>query len=566
MLRYGALCILSIVLTIACASNPEVVPDNETGLSFQDESALIMDGRTAISVGSPDSLRRVLVDFGSSDVSQSEVGRDLLFVASRMFAILYPLLEPPDVAILPPPSSSLYVRLFEQIEAGRYPLVPADQVSFLTLVLPPLTILSSEGSRVDERAAVALEQAAVALEQAATLNPDSVLPFLLQGIIAERNGRLGDAYVLFDAALKVAPTCYPARHGLARVNYKSGRYEDAYRSTVLLKNTFPDNATFLTLNTRILIALERYADAEKENQEALKQFSDDPPPPSLLLLRVQILEVLGSNDPFARRLLTRVEEEMPDNIDVLRLKTRFLEKEGNLVEALATLERALDLYPSDDEFRSKYGRLLIETGRSAEGTEVIENTLADNPDSVESLEILLAQAERNVEWAVAGDYIQRILEFDASPSYLRKAVKIYSALERYVTAFGYAAMLAEDTNVSAEDLMVYADILIVLERFDRARAVLNDARDGAETGRQRSAIWFTLSTIAESEEEQKAALQQSLFEDSLNFDTLVHLSAYFEEQGDFRKARQFLSQAVILRPENSEVKAHLADLENKSDE
>jgi tetratricopeptide (TPR) repeat protein len=556
MLRYGSLCILAILFMTACASNPEAVPEGDGGLSLQDETEAINDGRTAIAVGSPDSLRRVLVEIGSSDIRQSEVGRDLLFAASRMFSMLYPLLEPPDVTVLPPPSSSLYVRLFDQIVAGTYPQVPPDQVSFLTLILPPLTILYSEEPQVDE-------QAVQALDQAATLNPDSVLPFLLHGMIAERNDRLEDAFVLFDTALKVAPSCYPARHGLARVLYKTGQYEDAFRTTSLLKNTFPDNVTFLTLNTRILFALGRFTDAEKENQDALRLDAGDT---SLLLLRVQILEKLGSNDPFARRLLSIVEESMPDNIDVLRMKARFLEKEGNSEAAIEVLERAIELHPGDDEFESRYGRLLIETGRSVEGKEVIENRLEDDPDSVDSLEILLAQAEKSEDWAEAGDYIQRVLELDASPAYLRKAVRIYSALERYVTAVGYAAMLAEDPEVSADDLEVHADILIVLERYERARSVLNDARERADTGRQRSSIWFTLSTIAEDEEERKAALQQSLFEDSLNFDTLVSLSAFFEERGDYRKARQFLSQAATLRPEDRTIGAHLAELQEKADE
>jgi tetratricopeptide (TPR) repeat protein len=555
MLRYFAPLLLIILLLFACSSTPEVLPGNGTGPSLLGESEKIAQARTDIAIGSPDSLRRAITDLDTSEAKESEVGRDLLFVASSVYGILYPLLEHPNVDIIPPPGTSIYSIILQSIKEGSYPQVPQEQASFITLIVPTLTIFYSTKIEIEELATEALDQAAA-------LNPGSVLPFLVKAVLAEGNKEYEEAYLLFDAALKVAPSCYPARHGLARTGYALGKYEEAYRSVTLLKTTFPDNIELLTLSTRILYGLGRYDDADKENQETLKLAPDDT---AGLLLRIQILYVLGTNDPYAKRLLARVEQEIPTDAEVLRLKARFLIKDGSLEEALTVLENAVALYPDDEEFKQTYGKLLIDTGRSDQGKIVIENTLEGDPNSVDNLEILLTQAENEENWNRAGEYVQRILELDRSPTYLRRAVSIYTAYERYVTAVGFAAMLADDAGVSTNDLLEYARILLVLERTAQVKEVLITALSKAETGRIRSLIHYRLSRVAATPEERYSSLQDSLFEDPQNIETLVGYSAHFEELADYVSARKWLGRAVELLPddEGDELRSHLAELEEK---
>jgi len=554
MLRYFALLIPLVFLAFACASSPpEVTPENGPNPSLQDESERITQARADIAIGSPNSLSRAINDLDASEARESEVGRDLLFVAANVHSILYPLLDPPDVGIVPPPTTSSYSQMIQSIKAGSYPEVPPEQASFITLIVPTLTIFYSTNLEVEE---LAFE----AVEQAAGLNPESVLPYLIRGFLEERRGELEDAYLFFDEALKIAPSCYPARYGLARTGNKLGKNEEAYRSITLLKTAFPGNIGFLTLSTRILFDLGRYDEANKENQEALKLDPDDV---ASLLLRIRILEVLGTNDPYAKRLLARVEVSLPDDSEVLRMKLRFLMKDSELEEALQTAERALTLYPEDNEFEKAYGKLLIETGRADEGKKVLEETLGDDPGSIDKLEILLNQAEADENWAQAGEYIQRILEIDRSPEYLRRAVVIYTAYERYVTAVGFASMLAESDEATAGDLIEYARILSTLERYSGAKEVLNNAIAKAENGRMRSKIHYKLSTIADTAEERYAALQDSVFEDPQNIDALVGYSDYFENRGDYENARKWLSRAVVLLPEGegAALRSHLAELE-----
>ena len=292
MLRIGVCVILVLVVFSSCASNPGIEPGETPEISLQEESQVLTDASTSIAIASPESLQRALLSLILSDISESERGRELVFVALRLYAILYPLLNPPEIAVLPPPTGSIYPGMFEDIENGRYPSVSQEEASFLTLVLPPLAVLFTERGEV-----IAL--GAVALAQAIQLNPDSALPYLLQGVIAERNSRLEDAGLYYDRALQIAPSCYPARINLARVYYLLGRLDPAHASVSILKGNFPGNSEILTLSSRILFSQGKNEDAAQEVLNAIRAGSEEDV--DLLLLRAQILEAMGT-DSQARRL------------------------------------------------------------------------------------------------------------------------------------------------------------------------------------------------------------------------------------------------------------------------
>lgn len=553
MVRTGVCVILILAIFSSCASNPEVPEENPTGISFQEESQLLTDAITAIAIASPDSLRRALEHLGSPDVSESERGRELAFVALRLFDILYPLIDPPEFAALPPPTGSIYPNMFDEIENGRYPTVSQEDASFLTLVLPPLSILYTMRGEV-------VAQSSEALAQAIQLNPNSMLPYLLQGVIAERSAMLGDAELYFDRALQIAPSCYPARINLARVYYLTGQNDPAYASISILKGNFPDNSEILALSSRILFSRGQNEDAAQEVLNAIR--ADHEEDVTLLLLRAQILEAMGT-DSQARRLLSIVETQMPNDREVLVLKIELLRKSDDLNGAISVLEHAIALFPDDEELRGMYGKLLIDAGRSEEGKQLLVETLEQDPDSVESLEILLGEAETRENWRDAGEYIQRLLELDTSPEYLRRAVLIYRALGRNVTAAGYAELLSRDPGVMIEDLTAFGQILIELERNEQAAEVLAEALEGADTGRQRSDIFYHQSRITHDDNLKLDSLNRSLYWDPQNFDALVAISALFESQGNIRKAQQWLNQAVLLRPENENLRKKLEELQSQ---
>ena len=553
MLRYGVLLTLILLFYLACASGPEELPENGNGPSLQAESQVISDARNSIAIGSPDTLLAAITDLESSEAGGSEIGRELSFIASKLYSILYPLNEQPNTEVLPPPKSSMYITLFAEIEAGIFHQVPQEEASFLTLILPPLAVMFTDKPEV---AALAVN----ALEQAVVINADSVVPYFLLGLVAEREGRDDDAFRFYDSALKAAPSCYAARFGVARMLYQLGDYEAASTALTFLKTSFPENLELLTLNTRVLFALDRLEDADKESGKALSLYRESTP---LYLLRAQIQASLGNADSAARRMLNIVALEIPEDIEVLRLDAELLTREGKQVEAIAVLERAIELYPDDEKFPISLGRILSEVGQSDAGKAVIEGALDKDANNLEALEILLKDAEVNEKWAEAGEYIQRILELDDSVENLRKAVNLYLILERYFTAASFSSILASAEDAEAGDLLVHGQILIKQEKYDEARPVLERALENTDSFELESQVYYELSRVAETPDEKQQLLGQSLAKDLQNYDALVDYAAYFEEIGDLRRARRWLKQAVELRPDNVTLAEKLQELDEK---
>ena len=344
------------------------------------------------------------------------------------------------------------------------------------------------------------------------------------------------------------------------MHFALGRYSDASTALTFLKTSFPDNVELLTLNTRVLFALDRLEDAQAESQKAIILSGESG---ALYLLRAQILFAMVGRDSGARRMLNLASAELENDSEYMRLDGALLVREERFDEAIAVYESAIVLYPEDEDFPVRLGKLLNDVGQSDAGTTVLKDALSDGGDNIDVLKALLKSAVDREEYAEAGEYIQLILDLDDSDENLRQAVEIYLVLERYFIAASFSAMLADSADALPEDLITYGRILMSQEKADQAKEAFLKALDVAAVGDTRSIAHFELSKIAETPAERQQSLRLALGEDPQNFDALVEYSLYFEELEDYRNARQWLMQAVDLRPENEELSKRLQDINSK---
>ena len=77
----------------------------------------------------------------------------------------------------------------------------------------------------------------------------------------------------------------------------------------------------------------------------------------------------------AEALLAQVAREAPDNPDLLAARARVWSEIGRDAEAMADLDRCLDLSPGDFQALSERGRLAIKQGRNVEGVDDISKGL-----------------------------------------------------------------------------------------------------------------------------------------------------------------------------------------------
>lgn len=561
MSRRVILLCLCISAILGCATPPSPVEetpspdDSASSVPPETESNIITDSQTQIVIASPESLTSVISELGNSDAGGSELGRELIFIAQKILQIVYPLIEPPAVKVLPPPTNSIYPRLFEDVESGQYPGITVDEASFVALLIPPLALLESDAPDVTEASVSALNRILA-------LIPGSVLAHFLLGLTEERSGNLDGAYERYSDAARGAESCYPAYIGMARVGLARKDYQTAREILETLSGNLPADRQILGLQARATFLGGDPEGADPLVADALQLVSTDL---DLLLLRALILEALGK-DEMAGRLLTRVETGMSDNIDVLLLKAKLLEKEERYEEALAVFQKGAELYPEDIGFARELGRLLIKTGRGDEGRAQLNSTLEKEPDQVDSLEILLIDAMTKQDWPAASGYVQRILEIVNDVKYLHSDVIVNMNMGDYERAVVSADELYLQDPENATYALLLSRALIGAGDIERAGDILSQALENESEGLVASDLFYYRSLTAQTREARLDDLRESIYQNGQNVVALIAISDLFESLENISNARRYLKQAVTLRPDDEELKEKLAQLEQKLEE
>lgn len=554
MSRRATLLSLWISVVIGCSSTPSPVDetppaDTAQNVSLEEESKIIEQSRTNIAIGSPDSLISAIDDLAASDVKDSEIGRELIYIAQKILFIAYPLIETPAVEVLPPPTDSIYPALFDEVENGRYPRVTGEEATFITLLVPTLALLRGESADV-------VEASVNALDQVLSFNSGSVLAQFLRGYSEELLRNMDAARSRYSEATVLSESCYPAFWGMARIDIEKEDYDSARDILAKLSEKLPSDPQILGLLARATFLSGDPEAAEPLVFEALalsRQNLD------LFLLRAQILEALG-DDRNAGNLLTIVESDRPDDIEVLLLRAKLLEKEERYEEALIVVQRGAGLYPDNLDFSKDLGRLLIRTGRAEEGRTQLEQTLEKEPDKIESLELLLIDTITKQEWPAAAGYVERILRIANDAKYLRSAIVVYMAMSDFETAADYADELYAVDPDSVDSALPVSRALIAVGEMERARGILTDAVENSTDALEKSEIYYLRSFTAQSLAEKGEDLQQSLLQNPQNVVALIDYSDFFEEAGDIKRAHRWLRQAVILRPEDEQLQKKLDEL------
>ncbi len=569
---------------IACATPPapEEEPDpqqseaeNTTNTAIERQSEIISDNLARIIEATPESLELAIIELSVSEAGSSLRGVELQNVAVEMYRILYPLLEFPEFEVTPPSPASNFPAMFAQVKRGEYPEVLQEDVSFLTLIIPPLAVLETTSTAVAERSMEALNQAA-------SLETQSIIPDLLRGVISERRDQNDAALQYYEAALDLSSGCYPASLGIARVSLDADDEERAFAVLDTLGRRLQQTAAVLRIDARANfqagnletaagLSVDAYNAADNEGWSEREKFP-------LLLLRAKILEASGAggSDNQARQLLNIVERQIPDDPEVLLLKSRLLSKDEQYEQALSVMERARSLYTDNREITDAYARLLVKAGRVDQGKEILEESLADSggAEDEENLQVLLEQAVEAEEWENAADYVTRLLEINEKREYLLTAYRVFRNLDDLESAVEYARRIYELDTSNYDALLRYVKLLIELERMTDARALLEEAipraEESAELTGYLSELYYQLSLTRTDLQLKREDLGQATFWNTNNVKAIISLAEVLEELGNrnneprlIRKAQQFLNQAIRLNPEDEEIRERVNQLAEK---
>jgi tetratricopeptide (TPR) repeat protein len=522
------------------------------------------------SSGSVSSTIRALCDQGSfyslhqamdllqaDGISESEFGRVMNAVSVTLLNKVYGEQVPsPD-----PPKNHLYSRIISEAERGIYKEPPDSSTSYLEHILPFLALFDDTAQ---SRFAIALPD----LEKARRLNPKGVLAPYFQGIAAEKMHKRDEALALYRTALDLAPDCYPAAFGMARIMEEQGRNAEAVELLAGMNENCPNNVVIKRELGGVYIRERDWNEAARVIEQALEL---DPDIPALILMRAQVLFETGQFVQ-TQALLDKFAAENPENRDYLLLRAR-LQNEGfkNRENAINILRPLNKQNTADFPVALYLTRLLLEStnvSEQSEGRTMLQTLMRplrageDIPIDV----ILLASedAVRRADWQSAAKYQDRILSERRTPVALVNAFRIEQGLGSKNTAFAFARELTENYPDYEEGTAVYAEALIDSGRHGEALRLIDARITALGSGPYKSRYYYLRGILRGDFDSAVSDFRAALFENPRNLDALKGLVELYHKRGDERHALYYLRQALAIDPKDPSLLQYQKDYESIS--
>jgi tetratricopeptide (TPR) repeat protein len=537
-------------------------PEAKTEQPFQQARPRESSGSVSSSIralcdqGSWYSLHEALDLLKADGIRDSEFGRVMNAVSVTLLKKVYGEQVPsPD-----PPKNHLYSRIISEAERGVYKEPPESSTAYLEYILPFLALLDDTAQ---SRFATALPD----LEKARQLNPQGVLAPYFQGLAAEKMWRRDEALVLYRAALGLAPDCYPAAFGMARIMEEQGRNAEAVKLLADLNESYPGNVVIKSEFGRVLIRERDWAGAARAIDEALAL---NPDAPELVLLRARVLFETGQFVQ-TQAVLDKFAAENPENRDYLLLRAR-LQNEGfkNRENALNILRPINKQNPADFYVALYMTRLLLESANGpeqAEGRTMLQALMRPqrSGEDIPIAVILLASedAVRRSDWQEAAKYQDRILSERRTPAALVNACRLEQGLGNGTAAFALALELTQNYPDYEEGTAVYAEALIDSGRHGEALRLISSRITALGSGPYKSRYYYLRGILRGDFDSAVSDFRAALFENPRNLDALKGLVELYHKRGDERHAVYYLRQALAIDPKDPALLQYQKEYEGK---
>ncbi|MDR2802991.1 MAG: tetratricopeptide repeat protein [Treponema sp.] len=509
--------------------------------------------------GSPSALHRLLDLLLENSIEASEFGRIMSAVAVTLLEKVYyerrGSLPPPD-----PPRNHAYSKILNEAERGIYREPPEASNDYLEHVLPFLALLNDN---TYSRFSAALPH----LEKARRINPNGDLAPYFMGIAAERMDKRDDALDMYGAALSLAPDCYPAAFGIARILWERGENAEAVRLLYSLSERYPSN---IIIKRQLALAYfheNDWANAGYVIEEAL---AADPQDTALLLMQARVMFETGQFVQ-TQALLDKFAAENPENRDYLLLRAR-LQNEGfkNKENAINILRPLYKLTPDDFPVALYMTRLLLESDNAAEQIEGrkmlhdISKPLRNGEEIPIELIILASEdAVRRYEWQEARVFQDRILAERRTPSTLVNAFRIERNLGNGNEALALARELIEKYPDYEEGRIAYAEAIIDSGRHGEAQRMIDTRIAALDSGNYKSRYYYLRGLLRGDFDSAVSDFRASLFENPRNLDALKALVELYHKRHDERHTIYYLRQALAIAPKDPVLSQYQKTYEGK---
>lgn len=379
----------------------------------------------------------------------------------------------------------------------------------------------------------------------AIANPKDAQAFELLGRLRFAQNRLNEAKSLYQKALSLDAKLASAKINLAIINFQNG---DAAQAIYILGGIAEDEVSGDALRLKLAQAHALVGDCEKalsgveklgvkvKNGEALpvraqchllageKQKAISLIPAAKNLAKInpasaaEFAEVLGAAAMYkeAADVLRSVVAGKPQNAAMLISLAKAEIYAKDFAGAKIHLSRAAKINPNSPDLHFAEGLLESEQGNAAKSLELLEKSLAANPDSIAVLSRFVIAAMRAGEAGKAFRAAERLLELKPdAPEFL------------YLHG---AAALQNNRLEAAENS---------LNRFARLRP---------QDSRGCLALGLTYAAQPDKLEEARRRLMRCVEINPNDFEAKYQIGLSYKTQGETAKAIEYLELAVKLAP------------------
>lgn len=498
-----------------------------------------------LEIASPSSINRGLNKMRKAAIEYTESERVIYNISSRIMSEVWSkenqLVNVPAVSQVSGLGAS-YLAIMDSAKSGIFENRKGEKDFFLT-VLPALVILSSTentGYYAD---------AETALLSGLKMRPDSVLCNYLLGKLYEKQKQYEKAVACFEKATEPGTTVFEVLYEKAACLVALGHYEAASSILDRLVIQFPSDVQVLKLYANATLLMGDFPRAELYASQVLQQ---NPSDLEFVLFRAKIFVETGEYLK-ASSLLDVYAKSFPTQHEYLLLRAK-LQKEWNknLTVAISTIEKALSLYPDDEDIILYAAQLASETGSRVSGktgVQLAELILKDDPDNVKGLQYSVQSLYNEGRYSEAYTLSKKLLGDKAVP---QRAVlmhtKVCLAMHYNDEAWKYAASLYEKNSDNIEIIQHYIEVMIKTGRTQSASKLINSMLSGTPSANLKSFLFYERSFLTSNEGTVLSDLRSSLIANPRNSDALFRMYQIYYGRKDYRKAQYYLKQVVSLNP------------------
>lgn len=498
-----------------------------------------------LEIASPSSINRGLNKMRKAAIEYTESERVIYNISSRIMSEVWSkenqLVNVPAISQVSGLGSN-YLAIMDSAKSGIFENRKGEKDYFLT-VLPALVILSSTKNTGY------YSDAENALLAGLKMRPDSVLCNYLLGRLYEKQKQYEKAVACFEKATEPGTTVFEVLYEKASCLVAMGHYEAAGNILDRLVIQFPSDVQVLKLYANATLLMGDFSRAELYASQVLQQ---NPSDLEFVLFRAKIFVETGEYLK-ASSLLDVYAKSFPTQHEYLLLRAK-LQKEWNknLTVAISTIEKALSLYPDDEDIILYAAQLASETGSRVSGRtggQLAELILKDDPDNVKGLQYSVQSLYNEGRYSEAYALSKKLMGDKAVPQgAVLMHTKVCLALRYNDEAWKYAASLYEKNSDNIEIIQYYIEVMIKTGRTQSASKLINSLLSGTPSANLKSFLFYERSFLTSNEGTVLSDLRSSLIANPRNSDALFRMYQIYYGRKDYRKAQYYLKQVVSLNP------------------